>query len=482
MSNRPVVPPRRKAEKAPTNSTVEWLKTPTGMFSAVSAVVVLLILIAMLPGGSQSNSSLDSWMSNFGIRKRKLEVACNYAARNSETGCKFIAKTNVNRGEVVMRVPQAGLLDQRGIMQDEEVGPVLSHNNGTIVIEAFQQNNAGGGQLPFIYAFYLANERRKGSYSRLSGWFEALPEAYANSLYWSESIDVCMDSVMRSEADYYRRILNASVQASTNICEVRNDIPKADLVCRNGAFSEDELRWALSTYLTRNFQDQALVLGLDFANHRNDAGMYPSWNKGEELLDIIVGQPTKKGEELFLNYGKSPSFLLSTYGFWDSSASTIHSGINFDSERIPLLKKFGCDKATEMVYTNAGRPRESLVKCIAILVATEEQRESKAAFNAALKDDTVMMYTYGNLTGSLQQMMQSLPRDAQQHEICRQQTGVPAAIAEYHRFMTDIIVRSATYVNERYTKYANRVKMNAPPETSDEAAEAAATAEEKADP
>lgn len=271
-------PPTRKPAKKP---TAGLFSSPLFWCGAVLVITCIGLCMWIVPDEEgHSNYQLERFFDDMHIKLKGIKTLC------IDNDCGLVAKSPIQRGDVVLKVPPEAIIDQRMILQTK-IGEAMSLNNASILLKYVRESGVGPGFANvFPYAFFLAHAKMDPK-SQLAPWIAAHSASprMSGALYWAPEYDACLDAQSVSEAKALRKLLNASVYAAKEICE---ETPAA---CVGEAPpSEDLLRWGIWMYLSKNFQDQAIILGLDTARFNNaKGGLYPRWNNEEKLLDILAG-------------------------------------------------------------------------------------------------------------------------------------------------------------------------------------------------
>eukprot|EP00759_Apiculatamorpha_spiralis_P025798 PhF_6_TR29123/c0_g1_i1/m.42509 len=438
-------------------SLTAQLTTPTSLAIIVCVVCVFGALLAFTgpdSDGITRTSTLrafDGMLKRVGVRRRFVDIMCNDTSRSvSPSGCYTYAKTMTQRGETVIKIPQELIIDYRGILERDEYKNVLGREENGTLDTFIKQNNLEQAYFYFIYSYFLITERNKGSYSSLAEWIAILPKEneLTTGLQWPAADDECLDENTKSELSFFRNVLEGVVQLGEHICQTGSCTP----------FPIDDLRWGISIYRSRSLQDQALVIPVDFVNHGVEkANLAVEWNAEEKVLDVKLMQNVNKGDELFIHYGygRSAASILISHGFVEDSTSFFPANVNMDVERIPLLKKLGCDRKYEIGYMGSGRPRQVFQQCISALVMTEEQR---GRYKQVQKTDTLegaenLMYTFGNITYGIQSAAQKTRPSQEALQKCADRDTPYLRLAKAtQEYTMGMLVKAYQYNMEQYEK------------------------------
>jgi hypothetical protein len=456
MSKPPKIPGKASKSKQDQASIISQLTTPTAIAAIVMGVCFLGILLAVT-GPDESGFVRSSELRNFdaflkreGVRRKGADIVCNTTSRKSAEGCYTLSRIFAPRGETMMKIPQDLVIDVRTILGKSEYSELLNREEGGSLDTFIKSNNLEQSYYYYIYAHFLVSERNKGSSSHLAEWIAILPkeEELTTGLQWPQSDDECLDEATASELGYFRGVLDGLVRVGEHICENGRCTP----------FPFEDLRWGMSIYRSRSLQDQAIVIPMDFVNHAQDrANVLVEWNQEDKTLDVKANTNLNKGDELFTHYGygKSPMSLLVSHGFVEDITSFYPANVNMDLERVPLLKKLGCDRKYEIGYHSSGKPRSVFVQCLTALVMTEEQR---GRYKSLIKSDTlelaeINMYTWGNLTYGIQTAAQKTRPSQAQHQKCAERSTPNLALVEQvQRNTMQFLIKSHKHCSEMFER------------------------------
>lgn len=465
MPAKPVKIPTVKNMKA-NKEQGGWLSQMTSpKFLAIVVAFVVLAGVVMAFTGPDEDGfvrttelrNFDSMLKRFGVRRRGVDIMCNASSRAGtfSKGCYTFTKTQVPRGEIIMKIPQELIIDTRFIMGKDRYRTVLEREENSTFDSFIKVNHLEQAYYFYIYVHWIVSERNLGSSSEYAEWFSMLPkeDEMTTGLQWSPSDDECLDEASSSELAYFRALLEGMEKVGQYICQ-------GD---RCTQFSVDDLRWGLSIYRSRNIQDQAIVIPFDFINHAQDGhNTQVEWNQAEKVLDVKLMANSGKGEEVLTHYGwgKSPMNLLLSHGFVEDSTTFFPSQIAFDSENIPLFKKLGCDRKFELGYGSTGRPRALLISCLQALVMSEEQREQYKTIIAkkgSLELLEINMYTYGNLSLSIQKQTQKSRPSQEARRKCSDRATPGLALAErMQKFTLDFLIKIYKFCSQQYQEAQKR--------------------------
>lgn len=438
---------RAKKPEAPTNALFQQLKTPTGIACVVVAVTLLMVLMSVFPSDSEGSpsKSLEAFFEANHVTLRGVRILCT----RSNNTCKLVARRDIGQGEPVMSIPPDAMIEHRAIMATP-IGQVMGQNNASVLVKYAEESKLGMA-FPTVFTFgmYLALEKLAGPSSKFYGYISALPtlEQTGGALSWDPSLDRCLDQVVAAEARGSRTMVDVAVKAAKELCE-------AEGVCPNGVPTEGDLKWGIATFLARNFQDQVILPGMDFARFDNSKnGLQARFNDEANVIEILAPQGARKGEELTINFLRAPATQLVATGRFDPASNGIDARIRMpDPRKDPLGKKYCIDKFGELLFAIGGRPREALVYCIGTMVATREQRKN---FTKHMKtDDVLQLHVWGNLSGVVASALEGM----NQGDPCTEETSeVATHMREYVSFARRVLRSNMEYIQKQYAKYSKRV-------------------------
>ena len=415
------------------------LPTTGALAAAVAIVVACYIGFEMVT--YEQPPILQSFVDEQQIAMQKAKVV-----RGDDGGLRVVAGALVRRGDVVMTIPATRVITAEGIFNSTTYGKALSVEKGQHITAALLRGGVDSSFMnAFLYTFYFAMEKRNPQ-STLQRLFAELPlftEA-DGALHWPEAAADCLDSQASGETKVLRHGLAACVIAAQAVCE-------ADVsVCANGGPPTlDELRWGMTVYLKYNYQDQAVIPMMMLARFNNSFhGLSVTFSAERGVLEIIANADTKKGEELFLSYPRGPSIQLVSRGWFDPASLGVDVSIDIKSiQKTKLGKKYCVDKYHELMWGVDGKPREALISCVALVLASDEERR---VFGEHRRNAALMKTVYGSLRGHLVSALKDF--DAESDESCVISQSLRKTFDDYSNFVGSVLRRNLQYVKNMEEK------------------------------
>ncbi|KAL6069106.1 SET domain-containing protein 4, variant 3 [Balamuthia mandrillaris] len=271
------------------------------------------------------------------VGKYKLEVADFGSA-----GRGLVATEDIAAGETLVSVPSRLLMNSRSARRSL-LGEVLVRKPSPMTVT----NKRGGAhqQPPLVMppmhtlVLFLLWERHLGTRSFWHPFIQQLPTSFTTSLYFTnEELQECqsdkfVEEVNRHKTELARmhEDLQAFLQTHKTFFERQEQTANSSSpspssysssFCTNGISLED-IYWAVSVVNTRAcYMDvdtndtNTLVPFADFLNHNNNVQSVGEFRKESDEYRIVTRTPFKKGEQVFICYGKHGNTqLLHLYGF-----------------------------------------------------------------------------------------------------------------------------------------------------------------------
>eukprot|EP00741_Cyanophora_paradoxa_P007082 tig00001086_g6853.t1 len=233
-------------------------------------------------------------------RNATWEGVAVHDLRDASMGRGLVATRPLKREELVLEVPLgAHLLCEP---------PLLEH-----VPRDFPD------RLRLCLAARLAEARRRPA-DPFAPYARALPDPPELPWEWADDeLAALQDDEAAGRCRRWREQARAFVETGGPAEALRAALPER---FPPGSLSGEELRWALSTVLSRALNDRLVPL-FDFGNHRETGaeatGQVEEESVGSELLSVRVHAPraVPAGQQLFLSYGRSLSGLniFETFGY-----------------------------------------------------------------------------------------------------------------------------------------------------------------------
>lgn len=280
------------------------------------------------------------------------------------------AKHNLQKGETIFQIPRFLCITEEDVAHSD-IGKLL-HQNIAAIDDAIKESGSSQGFGNVLrFAFYIASERRNGL-SPLQRWFETIPpfdRASGGALFWSDEDLLCLDPATLWEAQVVQAGLVAANRVANLVCNGEDD-------CPGGVFSMEELRWGLAVYFHFNLRDQAVVPFVTFAKFTaQNFGIDVRLNRRSGGLDVFTNSDFLAGSEMGIYYPRGPGGQFVARGIVDSSSLGVDARIDLRSALSSNIGRKVCiDRAHELMFGVNGRPRDSLLKCYAWLIASEDER------------------------------------------------------------------------------------------------------------
>jgi hypothetical protein len=406
-----------------------------------SLLLAFAILLAALYAGfcvvtREDPAILETYAKSIGATMAKTKVL-----RMPDGALRVVATATVRRGDVVMSVPAESLITAQALLNNSRYAKALTFDKSQHIRTALMEYNADASFTNvFIYTFYIAMEKRDASSPLQPLFRELAPFSEADgALHWSEATAECLDSHAAEAVRLLWRGLSGSVAAAKAVCNA-----DPELCGSAGPPTINELRWGMAVYLKFNYQDQAIIPMMMFARYNNSfRGLTVSFNQERQALDVIADTDAKKGEELFVNFPRGPGMQLVSRGFFDAASAGVD--VNLDIKRVfqtKLGRKYCVERYHELMFGVDGKPREAAISCVALIMATEEQRRSFAEHR---RNKDLMRGVYGSLREHLTHLLKDFGSGSS--ESCVVSPALRAIFDAYEVFVGDVLRRNLDHVN-----------------------------------
>eukprot|EP01112_Ceratiomyxa_fruticulosa_P015287 TRINITY_DN446_c0_g5_i1.p1 TRINITY_DN446_c0_g5~~TRINITY_DN446_c0_g5_i1.p1 ORF type:complete len:423 (-),score=99.30 TRINITY_DN446_c0_g5_i1:18-1250(-) len=297
-------------------------------------------------------SSLLLWLDQNGVSTSMFCCAVHDFGRGEGRG--LIAKRDIDEGEVILSMPQRFLMCYDLAFESGRLGEILKQCIKERAV--FITCSAVVLLVHFLYEHMVNKDSFWKSY------FPVLPKCYHNSSSFTDKLMEMLQNNshiqeakrLREEANtlYFHSLISFINYANEHL---GNDFWPRDLIP-----SFEQFLWGWQTLQTRGCYFEAdfklnassdktglpikssadnccLIPFIDFANHSPHVDCSAGFNKETNCYEIRTHTPFKKGEQVFISYGKhGNSTLLHFYGF-------VTSPNPFDSICLdinPILQKF----------------------------------------------------------------------------------------------------------------------------------------------
>jgi len=274
--------------------------------------------------------ALHAWLSANGADVASVafyDAGASDEGDGGASGWGARATRELARGARAIAVPKSLWITPEVGMRDDEIGRALR-----------DADVAGGLARWTTLALTLLRERERGAESKYAAYVKTLPEVLHSPLFWNaeELSEIQGTQLLDNAAGYDGYVRGVYEELRTGMFAKHADVFDVD-----GAFSEDNFRWAFGILRSRTMApcdgaNIALVPGVDLVNHSSlsqarwrvsggvagaVAGLFGG-GKGDDGVSARVecDRALKVNEPLCVNYnpeGTDSSFALD-FGFVDA--------------------------------------------------------------------------------------------------------------------------------------------------------------------
>lgn len=258
----------------------------------------------------QDADKVLQWLDSEGI-----DTQCVAPSKSGSRGTGLVAKRNLQRGTVVLSVPQRLWLTPSVF----DSSPLASHAD--VVTKPWLK-----------LALYLMLARSGHAGSEYAPYIDALPECTDSPLFWSpEDAELLAGSQLQAGLQSYTAFLEREY---SNLCE--NVFPRDKDLFDGNIFSFDSFVWAFGILRSRALPpcdsgaDVAIIPGLDLANYNPSAAGSPmerakeGFFRRKQQMRLRAHADIAEGDEVFVDYAttsKGDQESALDFGFVESSES-----------------------------------------------------------------------------------------------------------------------------------------------------------------